>query len=212
MASIDDKAKNYEPERYQYAAAAAQFLQQKDITSTRKSLDKLLVDMGATDEDVKAGMVWNAYSDDPRKMIEGTSVGVKIYSGKYQDALGKKTMKEMFKRYSAEFGKYLGEAEIEKAKSAFDKLGDKTYEFVLEQVAELQETIQSKTKKYSKEEKEKAQKELEEKYADLFETIQEFEELRIAKLMAPIREATIKDNVKERYEVKEEKKEDGKGK
>jgi hypothetical protein len=206
--ALDDKTKDYEPDRYQYAAAAAQFLQGKDITSTKKSLDKLLVDgMGVTDSDAQLGMVWNAYSDNPQKMAEGIARGVQIYSGKYQEALGKKTINEMFERYSTEFDKYLEGAEIEKAKSVFSKLGDKNYEFILEQASQLQEIIQSKTKKYSQEEKEKAQKELEEKYADIIETIQEFEELRLAKLMAPIRESTIKDNVKERYAVKEKEQE-----
>ncbi len=202
--ALEDKTKQYEPERYQYAAAAAQFLQGKDIGSTRKCLDKLLVDMDATNDDVKAGMVWNAYPDNPQKTAEGIARGVDIYSGKYKDALGKKTINEMFERYSPEFEKYLTEEEREVAKSVFNKLGDKSYESVSEQVAQLQEIIGSKTKKYSKEDKESAQKELDEKYADIFNTIQEYESLRMNKLMAPIREATIGDNVKERFKVKEQ--------
>jgi len=201
--ALEGKTKNYEPERYRYAAAAAQFLQGKDTDSTRKSLDKLLVDMGATDEDIKAGMVWNAYQGNPQKMAEGIARGVDIYSGKYQEALGKKTINEMFERYSPEFDKYLTPEKKERAKSVFGVLGDKSYESVLDQVAQLMEIITSKSKKYSDKDKEKAQKQLEEKYADVIGTIKEFEELRMNKLMAPIRESTIKDNVNSRFEVEE---------
>jgi len=203
--ALEEKTKGYEPERYKYAAAAAQFLQGKDMNSTRKCLDKLLVDLGATDEDIRAGMVWNAYEGDPRKTVEGIAIGVQIYSLKYQDALVKKTINEMFERYSPEFDKYLTPEEKEKAKSIFSKLGDKTYESVLEQVAQLQEVIDSKTKRYTDKDKEKAKKELAEKYFDVTATIQEFEELRITKLMPSIRESTIEDNVKARFTLEKAK-------
>jgi len=203
--ALDDKAKKHEPERYQYAAVAAGFLQGKDVGSAKKCLDKLLVDMGASDEDIKAGMIWNAYSDNTQERIQGIAKGVEIYAGKYEEALGKKTMDEMFERYSAEFDKYLKPEQKEKAKNAFGKLGNKTYEAISEQVAQLQEIIESKTKKYSDKDKENARKELGEKYGNIYNTIQEFENLRMSKLMAPIRESTIKDNVSERFSAKENK-------
>jgi hypothetical protein len=200
--TLEDKT--YEPERYRYAAAAAQFIQGKDMISAKKCLDKLLIDMNATDEDIKAGMVWNAYPDNPQKTAEGIAIGIGIYGKKYQDALGEKTIKEMYERYSAEFEKYLDEGGREVAKAAFDALGDRTYESILEEVEQLNEIIESKTKKYSEEDKEKAQRKID-KYADVVSTIQEYEGLRISRLMAPVREETIKDNVNARFKKKEKK-------
>ena len=161
--------------------------------------------MGATDSDIQEGMVWNAYKGDPKRTVEGIARGVQIYAGKYQEALGKKTMNEMFKRYSPEFDKYLKPEQKEKAKNVFGKLGDKTYVSILKEVKKLMKVINDEEELYSEEEKEKAQKEFENKYADVFNTIQEYEEIRISRLMPSIRESTIKDNVNSRFAVEEKK-------
>ncbi len=202
--ALDDKTKKYEPERYKYAAAAAQFIHKQDVKSTKKCLDNLLVDLGATDDDIKEGMVWNAYKDNPQKMAEGIAMGVQIYAGKYEKAMGEKTIKEMYERYSPEFEKYLSEEERAVAEAAFDKLGDETYASVLKKIKKLRKIIEDEDEVYSHEEKENAQKEFESKYAKVFNTIQEYEELRINKLMPSIREDTIKGNVKERFAEKKE--------
>lgn len=208
--ALEEKTKSYEPERYQYAAAAAQFLQRKDITSAAKSLDKMLEDVHVT-EDIKKGMIWNVYNGiDPEKAAEGLTLGVQIYAGMHQEALGKKTINEMFERYTPEFDKYLTPEQKEKAKSVFGKLGDKTYAAISGEVRKLLNVIEDEKGTFSHEEKEKAQKEFDSKYADIFGTIQEYEELRISRLMPSIREGTIKGNVNRRFKVEEKKKGDEK--
>ena len=206
MTDLADKTKSYEPERYRYAIVAAEFMEKKDVNSARKSLDKLMIDMGATDKDVQEGMVWNAYGNSPsQEMMQGIKRGIDIYASKYQGILGNKTINEMFERYMPEFDKYLAEEEKAKAKETFAKLGDKKYDAVSKEVRKNMKIIQDQDS--TEDEKKKAQKELE-KYADVYSTIQEFEELRISRLMPSIREGTIKINVQERYKV--EKKEEGK--
>jgi len=206
--ALEEKTKSYEPERYQYAQAAAQFLQRKDVTSAAKSLDKLLESIPVPD-DVKKGMIWNVYKNiDPRKTAEGVAIGTQIYAGMYQEALGKKTINEMFERYSTEFDKYLTPDEKEKAQSVFGKLGDKTYASISKEVKKLMKIINDEEE--DEEARQKAQKDFENKYADVFSTIQEYEELRIGKLMPSIRESTIKENVNRRFKVEEKKKGDEK--
>lgn len=204
MDNLENKAKKDELEMYKYAAAAANFFQAKDINSTRKCLDHLMKDINPklTDEE-KKGFVWNAYTD-PKAIIAGVQKGVEIYNTDYKNVLESKTINEMFERYSPEFDKNLSEKEKEKAKEAFAKLGDKKYSEILEGAALLQEIINSKTTRYKKEEKEKAQKEFDKKYAPVLSAIQGYEELRINQLMSEMRKETIFENIKGYFENEEE--------
>lgn len=206
MTDLADKTKSYEPERYRYAIAAAEFMEKKDVNSARKCLDSLMIDMGATEKDVQEGMVWNAYGDSPsQEMMQGIQRGIQIYASKYQGLFGSKTINEMFERYMPEFNNYLAEEEKAKAKEVFAKLGDKKYDAVAKEVRKNMKIIQDQDS--TEDEKKEAQKEIE-KYSDVFNTIQQFEELRISKLMPSIREGTIKKDIKDRYKV--EKKEEEK--
>ncbi|MCK9595906.1 hypothetical protein M0R19_01850 [Candidatus Pacearchaeota archaeon] len=194
----------YDPDRYKYAAAGANFLQAKDVGSAKKCLEKLASDWNLT-EDQKAGLVWNAFADDPQTNELGITKGIGIYAQKYQAEMGKMSINQMFERYSPEFNKYLGAEEKEKAKSVFDKLGKETYGSIVEKFTELNDLLNSKSKKANAI-KEKAQKEFDEKYGDVYYTIQDFENLRMSKIMAPMQEESVYSNTKERFKPKEKEK------
>jgi hypothetical protein len=205
MTDLAEKTKE-NPDMYRHAKAAAQFFNAKDVTSARKCLDKLVTDINPnTNPALLKGMVWNAYGDDPKATLAGIKRGIDLYASQYEEDMEALTINEMFERYSPEFNKYLSEEGKAKAGEAFAKLGDKTYAEVSKFIRKNSKIMQDEDS--SEDEKKKAQKEIE-KYADVFSTIQEFEELRISKLMPSIREDTIKGDVKERYKV--EKKEEGK--
>lgn len=200
MAEKEQKLPN--PDMYRHAKAGAQFLQAKDVASAGKCLEQLASEMKVSEEN-KPFLIWNATANDPSSQMRqyGMAKGLEIGVGKYEEEIGKLTVSQMFERYSTEFDKYLGEEEREKAKSAFEKLGGKTYSSISEQVAQLQEIMGSKTDRWSEEDKAKAEKEYTEKYANVVETIQEFEGVRIGKLMNPMQEESVKSNVKERFKV-----------
>ena len=189
------------PERYRYGKVGYQFLQGKDINSAGKCLEKLALDMNVPEEN-KPFLIWNATSGDPKMREYGLVKGLEIALGKYEEEMGNFTISQMFERYSPEFDKYLVEEEKEKAKSVFEKLGDNTYASIMKkvQVLNVDRAISKEDRESSKELKERAEKEYS-KYADIVETIQEFEGLRLGKLMNPIQEDSIKSNAKERFKV-----------
>ncbi len=189
-----------EPERYQYAVAAAQFLNSKDAPAAKKCLEKLAQDMNL-DSDAQAGLVWNVSND-----TDGWAKAVNTYTHKYQQVLEAKTVGALFDRYGSFFKKYLNEEEMKVAKNSFDAFENVEYASIVKAVEKAEEILQSETGNFTKEQKESAEK-IKEKYSKISSTITEFELLKLQSLMLPIKEGSIKDKVKERFKVGEAKQE-----
>ncbi len=206
MANLEAEVIKYNPDDYRYAAAAAQLAKAKDFDSAKKCLDGLAMKIDPNaNKDLVKGLVWNAYKGDPKATIAGIQRGIDLYGSDYQEALNSQTMKEMFEMYSPEFDKNLTKEEKAKAQKAFSDLGnDKKYSDILEAADLLKEVFESKTSRYNKEEKDKAKKEFEEKYAPVISAIQGYEEIKISGLISPIREQTIREGIKNNFQVEEE--------
>ncbi|MAG78995.1 hypothetical protein CMI40_01315 [Candidatus Pacearchaeota archaeon] len=180
---------NYEPERYQYASVAAQFLKNKDVKSAGKSLEKMAIE-GGMSEDLLPLM--KGTTTNPREVEDA----IEDYNGRYEKLLGKKNITYMFDKYEPIFTDYLGEDNKNILKEDFDKIKKETYGDVQNKFEKAMEIIESETGNFSEEQKEEAVKILK-KYGEVYSIIKQFNQLYIEDLMKPISKKTIRGNFEE---------------
>lgn len=196
----EEKKITIEPERYQHALAAAQFIEQENSNSARKCLEKLTKDMGIVPgSDAYLGLVWNVSEDS-----KGWMNAINIYASKYHELFGAKTVSSLFDKYDDSLKKYLDKDEMIIAKEIFDSFKDEKYGDIQKKVVKAEETIKSKTGNFSEDQKKAAQKVIE-KYAPIVNTINGFQSLKIQSLMLPANEESMKDNLKEMFKKKDKK-------
>ncbi len=195
MANESGNGVIFEPERYNYAVAALQFLAQKKIRAAGNSLEAM-ADVMEVPKDAK-GLMRAAFTD-PKYM----QASIEEYSEEYNKMLGIKTVRSLLERYQAELGEYLEDEERANAIEAFTNYGNMLYSDIVKEVVQADEVINSPTGRWSEEEKKEAKK-TREKYGVIYDTVQEYESLRIQPLMFPILKSTIKGSQKERFKPKE---------
>lgn len=178
--------------RYQYADVAVRLYSNKaDAQFAPGALEKLVDGFAGIDKDALEGLKAGTFAS--KKGIE-TAIG--IYAGKYQESLGKLDVSEFYDvRYNI-LKSLLGDKEANEAKSVFEKYKGQTVGSILEEVAKLQEIIKSKTKNFSKEQKEEAKKKFE-KLVPIYSIINSLEQRNYDELKNGATKGSYKESITE---------------
>ena len=126
------------------------------------------------------------------------------FGGRYQEALFSQKIRDLRNLYDSAFKEYYKEENLPEVDKLFDS--DETYESVMEKFNQAEEIVKSKTKRYSKEEKEKAKKTMETLFMRIINPLQSFENIELDKLRNPIDKRALKKDLNAPYEKKEEEK------
>jgi len=168
--------KNYlnDLKTYSYGAVAGRALKDGDANRANVSLDKLVEDMFKGEEDKLDGLLAGIYATE-----KGTQTAVSVYASKYQNALANLTVSNLWNFSGDLSDKYIGDLKS-KATEEVGKFGDVEFGKIQEKYLSAKEIVDSKTKNFSKEKKEKAEKDVK-KYEKVMITIQTLEDAYLDK-------------------------------
>jgi len=150
---------------FAYGGVSGNALAREDYNFANVSLEKLASDMGLDTDGRLEGFLKGTFASK-----EGTETATNIYAGKYNSARDKSTTSNLWKFYDEYAIKYLGDLKG-KAEEEIGKFNDAEYGKIKEKYLAASEILKSQTLNFSKEQKEKAKKEME-KYGKVVTTLE----------------------------------------
>ena len=203
MAKKDKKEdKGPEYRALDYSLVAARAFSDDDPITTRKSLQRLVGDTVIENSPAReAYMRIAGYNENDKTNKDLVANAINGFMSAYNEYRGKRTVEQYIGDFSSNIMPYLGAQNLENIVKEFgsEKIGD-----IEEKIAQAKEAIESKTKRYKKEDKEEAQKTLE-KYKLIQEAINRAQNDSTTSLYNPLKQETMKEQWEERYKPKEDK-------
>lgn len=168
--SVEEYKKDQEKYLYNlgtfaYGAVAGNLVAQKNLPGANASLEKLALDMGIVDDSNLEGFVKGTFASD-----KGIQTASSIYADKYETARGRLTVSNLWGFYNNYATKYLGDLKP-KADEEMAKFKDVDYGAIRDKYLSAQEIAKSKTKNFTKEQKEKAMEDVK-KYEKVIATLE----------------------------------------
>ena len=150
---------------FAYGAIAGKALVEENFDSANTSLEKLSSHMKwDTNRDLE-GLLKATFSNE-----ESIKTAATIYSNRYMVSKQKTTVENLWKFYDEYATKMLGDLKSN-AQTEIDKFKDSEYGKLMEKYLSATEIVKSKTSNFTKEQKEKAQKDME-KYDKVVKTLE----------------------------------------
>lgn len=174
--------------RYRPIGLANEFAESGDQGGLEKTLGSVLRNIEIKEEEI----------EDLSKTLNPENF-MKVYSGKYQKALFSQKLRDLRKLYSGLFEELYTKENLAKVDELFDS--NVTYEEFMEKYAKVGEIAKSKTDNFTKEQKEKAQKDLKELNKIAF-PLQKFERLELDGLKGIINRESLGTELNSMYEEK----------
>lgn len=200
----DDKNKfNYDANILGYAQVAAEYLSQgtqEGVALAGKSLELIL-------KDVEKSQVLPSWIKSTLINPEVIHKTIESQLSDYNEFKGKQTVGDLIGQYSNDISKYLGD-NAEAAKKELESFKDEKYSSILKKIKTAKDMLALKkdgSDKISDEDTAGAEKTIN-KYKKLTSTFSMLEGLYLSKFKARVEEEVVKENFKEMYKPKEEKK------
>ncbi|MDO8467571.1 MAG: hypothetical protein Q7S56_01320 [Nanoarchaeota archaeon] len=168
MAKVIDMAEMERPDygaemkKYAYGAIAGRHIEQKDPRGAQISLEKL-----ASKDGLNLGKDLEAFVKGTYASKEGIQTASIISANNYGKAMANSTASKLWDFYKDIRGKYIGEEEKERVETEVERFKDVNYGEIKKKMEAAEEILKSKTDNFTKEQKEKAKKELE-KYQKIY--------------------------------------------
>lgn len=183
-------------ETFAYGGVAGKALIEKDLNSAHISLEKLATDMGL-DDDRLEGFVKGTFSSD-----KGIETAAAIYANTYEIAREKLTISNLWKHYDEYATKYLGDLKA-KADEEIDKFGNNEFGEIKGKYLAAKEIVKSRTSNFTEEQKEKAEKEVEE-YEKVVITLEKLDKAYLRKYTNSVDEEADMKDLREMYSEKKQ--------
>lgn len=186
---------------YAYGAVAGRALIEKDMGRANVSLDKLVTEMFGKDSRLD-GLLAGIYSSE-----EASKTASQIYANKYQSALEKTKVSNLWNFYSEQADKYIGDLKANASKE-IEKFRDLEFGKIKSKYFAASEIVKSNTTNFTKEQKENAEKDMK-KYEKFVLTMQTLEDAYLDKYNSGVADESRKRLFKQLYgqETKRMKKE-----
>lgn len=154
MANEDKKPRYLEDiARYQYADVAARLASSEETAPFVPGALEKLVDSFGVDKDILEGLKAGTFASQ-----EGIDAAMKIYSNKYQQALGNLDVTEFLEKRYGIVKSILGDEGAEKAKEVFEKYKGKTIASIRKKFGEAQYVLKDEYGLFPEEKKVEAKK------------------------------------------------------
>jgi len=177
-----------EIEKYRSAIVGMQYLQAKNLEGAKKSLEKLASDIGVDKKYIpllKGSLV--------RK--EGVARALQLYAVDYDQARGQLDASEIPGFYASQLEKYVSEEDLGRASEVFGEFAGESFDSIAKKYRKA-EHILKQPDLYDEKEREGAQKTIE-KYGKYMTLVTLFEQAAVRKIMAPIDDDLIRENVRQ---------------
>jgi hypothetical protein len=177
---------------FAYGGVAGNALAKEDFNSAHISLEKLASDMGLDKDNRLEGFLKGTYATQ-----DSIKVAASIYANRYETSRSQLTASNLLKSYDEYLEKYLGDLKG-KAVEEINKFKDTEYGKIRDKYLAADEIIKSKTSNFTKEQKERAKKELE-KYGKVVTTLEILNKAYLRKYENSVDEATDINILKQIY-------------